>query len=163
MGIWARRISAARYNLALEQKFQADRCHNIDRIMRLPGTLNIPDERKKKKGREIALACVVKFDESVSYSLTFFQQAPLPRGDQSAQLGRPGEAVDTVQISGNLPRVTDLSELDQWNIPERVKLIIGQGHHPDETKVGDNSRSAWLSMPCAACYDVAYPMKSYSR
>jgi hypothetical protein len=136
--------SAARYNLALEQKFEADRCHNIDRIMRLPGTLNIPDERKRKKGREIALARVVEFDESASYPLASFQQAPLPRGDQSAQLGRPGETVETVKISGNVPRITDLSDLDQWNVPERVKVIIGQGHHPDEPKSNDNSRSAWL-------------------
>ena len=43
---------AARYNLALERAFQADHCHNVDRIMRLPGTVNIPDERKARKGRK---------------------------------------------------------------------------------------------------------------
>ena len=130
--------------------------------MRLPGTLNIPDERKRKKGRETALARVVQFDESISYPLASFQQAPLPRGDQSAQLGQPGVPVETVKISGNVPRITDLSELDQWNVPERVKVIIGQGHLPDEPKSSDNSRSAWLfDAGCAVCYDAVYPMKLF--
>lgn len=40
---------AKRYNQQLEVLFGADNCHNIDRIMRLPGTVNIPDERKAKK------------------------------------------------------------------------------------------------------------------
>jgi hypothetical protein len=30
------------YNIQLEKVFQADHCHNVDRIMRLPGTINLP-------------------------------------------------------------------------------------------------------------------------
>lgn len=43
-------------NKRLEGFFGADHCHNIDRIMRLPGTVNVPDEKKRTKGREPALA-----------------------------------------------------------------------------------------------------------
>ena len=30
------------------------------------------------------------------------------------------------------------------SVSDRVKIIIAQGRHPDETKPEDNSRSAWL-------------------
>ena len=136
--------NAALYNITLERAFQGDNCHNIDRIMRLPGTVNIPDERKRLKGRRAALAYVVDFHDSRRYQLSEFAPATPARSDQSAALGRPGQASNTVRISGNLRRITDLSELDEWGVAERVKVILAQGRHPDEPKVHDNSRSAWL-------------------
>jgi hypothetical protein len=135
---------AALYNVALEQIFQGDNCHNIDRIMRLPGTVNIPDERKRVKGRRPALASVVQFDEANRYQLTSFKPATPARSDQSAALGRPGQSSNSVQIGGNLRRIVEIAELDEWGVPDRVKVIIGQGKHPDEPKLNDNSRSAWL-------------------
>src|SRR5205814_7166683 len=39
-----------RYNQQLEIVFGGDSCSNIDRIMRLPYTVNIPDEKKRRKG-----------------------------------------------------------------------------------------------------------------
>ncbi|MBR0940245.1 hypothetical protein [Bradyrhizobium liaoningense] len=138
--------SAALYNVALEQAFQGDNCHNIDRIMRLPGTINIPDERKRLKGRRPALARVVTFDTSRAYPLTAFTPAAPTRSDQSAALGRPGQSNNSVKIGGNVRRIVESSELDEWGVPDRVKIIIGQGKHPDEPKPDDNSRSAWLSI-----------------
>lgn len=38
-------------NRALARAFGGDNCHNLDRLMRLPGTLNLPTESKLKKGR----------------------------------------------------------------------------------------------------------------
>lgn len=51
--------NAKRYNQRLELQFGGDNCHNIDRIARLPGSINIPDEKKRKKGRKPALASVI--------------------------------------------------------------------------------------------------------
>jgi hypothetical protein len=132
---------AKRYNVQLELRFGADNCHNIDRIMRLPNTMNIPDARKIKKGRVPTLAVCVQFDD-VAYPLSAFIAA------QSVQ--RQGETIfdsnasQIVTISGNIDRIDSTDELDEWGVEERIKVIMGQGKHPDEPKKGDNSRSAWL-------------------
>lgn len=51
---------AERYNRWLEMVFGADACHDVSRIMRLPGTINIPNVKKAKAGRRPALARVVE-------------------------------------------------------------------------------------------------------
>jgi len=130
-----------RYNQQLEIMFGADNCHNIDRIMRLPGSINIPDIRKLKKGRVPALAEVIIFND-YSYPISDFTVAPTVQ--MADDIGFASGAAPLVKISNNVDRVLDLSELDQWSVPDRVKVIIAQGMHPDEKKQGDDSRSAWL-------------------
>ena len=131
---------AKRYNQQLELLFGADNCHNVDRIMRLPGTVNIPDARKRKKGRKRELAKVIEF-EPYSYDIDDFTKAA------TVQIkGEKGfSGTDTsVNITGNIEKITDLEELNEWNVPDRIKVIIAQGRDPDNPKDGDNSRSAWL-------------------
>ena len=130
---------AKRYNQQLELLFGADNCHNIDRIMRLPGTINIPDLRKQKKGRSAELARVILFDETRVYPITAFTPAP------STQLGNNGGFSGAGGAEpGNVARLASVDELDEWSVPDRVKVIIVQGRHPDQPKEGDNSRSAWV-------------------
>jgi hypothetical protein len=45
-----------RYNRQIEINLGGDACHNLDRIARLAGSVNIPTETKLKKGRTAALA-----------------------------------------------------------------------------------------------------------
>ncbi|WFU64841.1 VapE domain-containing protein [Bradyrhizobium brasilense] len=125
---------AKRWNQQLEFQFGGDNCHNIDRIMRLPGTINIPDAKKRAKGRATELARLVEYNE-VAYPLSMFAQAP------AAPLAA---AAPAVELSGNVERLADINELDKWNVSDRVKVICVQGRHPDEPKEGDNSRSAWV-------------------
>lgn len=63
------------YNIEIAMLMQADACHNIDRIMRLPGTVNLPNERKRKKGRKVAIARVVEADWGRTYPLSKFTAA----------------------------------------------------------------------------------------
>lgn len=131
------------WNLQLEIVFGADHCHNVDRIMRLPGTVNLPDRRKREKGRVPALAALVEFHDQRLYRLEQFTQAPMVQtgGDQGF-----GPAAGTVQVSGNVARLQDLDELGEWGVPDRVRALIAQGHLRDVEgpKQGDDSRSEWL-------------------
>ena len=46
-------------NRRIAQHLGGDNCHNIDRLMRLPGTLNYPNAKKTATGRTISLAKVI--------------------------------------------------------------------------------------------------------
>ncbi len=48
-------------NVVLGKDLGGDKTHNIDRILRLPGTINVPDAKKKKKGRVLAVARIVSW------------------------------------------------------------------------------------------------------
>lgn len=63
------------HNLHIERILGADNCHNVDRVMRLPGSINVPDAKKLKKGRTAALAEVVEFHENRIYSIDLFPKA----------------------------------------------------------------------------------------
>jgi Virulence-associated protein E len=71
------------YNITLERQLQGDKCHNIDRLMRSPGTINCPDERKRKKGRQYASASIVS-QRQTQYTLADFIKAPPLRTDNAA-------------------------------------------------------------------------------
>jgi chloramphenicol 3-O-phosphotransferase len=141
-GDLVRAEDAKRYNQQLELLFGADACHNIDRIMRLPGTINIPNAVKKKKGRKAVLATLVQWEADNVYALDRFTPAP-----QVQMVGETGFGGAPVQVGGNIDRYS-IDDLDKWNIPDRLKVIIVQGNHPEEKKEGDNSRSSWLFDVC---------------
>lgn len=46
-------------NATLAAKLGGDNCHNIDRIMRLPGTINVPNQKKRDRGRTERLAYLI--------------------------------------------------------------------------------------------------------
>ncbi len=103
------------YNKQLEIMFKADSCHNIDRIMRLPGTINIPNKVKIAKGRKEALAKIMWFNDVV-YPLSTFSKA-----------ASVGPAPDTTVELGNVPDDVDLDEL---GISDSLKGLIRTGVDP---------------------------------
>lgn len=103
------------YNKQLEIMFKADSCHNIDRVMRLPGTINIPNKAKIAKGRKEALAKLIWFNDVV-YPLAAFSKA-----------ASVGPAPDTTVELGNVPDSVDLDEL---GISESLKGLIRTGVDP---------------------------------
>lgn len=56
-------------NKMLERKYGGDRCHNVDRIMRLPGTVNLPTRAKREAGR-VPTSAKIAFERQVRYRLT---------------------------------------------------------------------------------------------
>lgn len=136
-------IELEAYNRQLEKVFQGDHCHNIDRIMRLPGTINIPTNKKRKKGRTAVLAKLVDFNE-LEYSLSDFTPAVrVQSGSDSALTGeRP-----CISITGNVPDI-GTEELADWarennkNISDHCLALIATGQDPlDPSKYPSRSEA----------------------
>ena len=68
---------AEELNKRIADLLGGDSCHNADRLMRLPGTLNVPDARKEAKGRVIAAAYLVReiTDFGRTYDIATIEQA----------------------------------------------------------------------------------------
>lgn len=120
---------AKRYNQHLEIVFGADNCHNVDRIMRLPGTLNRPNKKKREKGRKIALAKLVEWHRDRVYSLDKFQQAPeVQRGNES------GFKPKLTQVSGNIEPFSSVDDPRLAALSDQCKVVIVQGHDPEDPR-----------------------------
>lgn len=156
-GLVAKAQELELYNIALERALQGDNCHNIDRILRLPGTLNIPDRRKIKKGRTVTLAELVEFNQLV-YPMSDF--VPAVRV-QAKNAGLTTSGAPKVKISGNVPQV-GVEELQTWAAENNAKIsdhtyaVIATGSDPlDPNKYG--SRSEALFAVCCALVRANVP------
>lgn len=144
-GTEAMAIEAESYSVQLELLLGGDRCSNCDRIMRIPGTINIPNEVKKRKGRVAALASIVEWI-GTKYPLTAFTKAPT----KIQQVSTPGMEQlpgggEKVKISGNLtPIYIDDLPKKGIQIPDHTKVLIVQGHDPDNlAKYPSRSEALW--------------------
>lgn len=131
-------IASAEECLAVENRnrwlgakfLAADNTQNIDRVLRLPGSVNYPDARKKKKGRKAAQAYVVEelTDWRRTYRLEDIPAYELPP--------RP-PAMPAPNLDGVLPQALDaLDALEQWHVPQRTRDLIanGKGNYPSRSE-----------------------------
>jgi len=132
---------AKRWNKQLELILGGDNCHNVDRIMRLPGSVNRPDPKKRKKGRVDVRAEVIEFNGS-QHDLAKFTKAPVVQGGEAT-----GFAGNTVKISGNLGRISSVDDLPK-GVSDQAKVCIVQGFDPDNPEKFGQSRSEWLFFVC---------------
>ena len=148
----ARWGDAEAYNIQLGLLLGGDNTFNCDRIMRLPGSVNLPNEKKRKAGRVTSIASVT-WAEDTAYPLGEFTAAP--RVQQSAGLNGAPSGSGAVRLSGNLATVLidDLPE----RVTLRTRMLIVQGDDPDEpTKYGSRSEVVWAvccEMIRAGCDD----------
>lgn len=138
------------YNRQLEVLLDGDHCFNIDRILRLPGTVNVPDAKKLKKGRIAALASVLNW-EDLKYPLASFTKAP-SRIQGSIILGSeqlPGGG-EKVKIGGNIEPIY-VEDLPKKNvhIKDDIKVLIVQGLDPDNPRRFPSRSEALWAVTCA--------------
>jgi len=100
-------------NYYIEFALQADSCRNIERVMRIPSTINVPTKKKAKKGRFPQLARLIEFDESRTYDLNQFKSKSLSRSVGS-------QAKFVVPESGGSG--FGVSELEAWAATAGVTL-----------------------------------------
>jgi hypothetical protein len=74
-------------NVKLERLLGGDNCHNIDRIMRVPGTVNLPNAKKKKKGRKPIRASIIERAWDRLYDMKDFEVLPMLPAKAAKWLG----------------------------------------------------------------------------
>ena len=125
-----RAIDVERRNWQFELDFKTeDHCRDVSRVLRLPGTLNRPDQKKIDKGRSISLAKIHDVTGD-SYPYEGFPATPfVPKKTKSST------AID-IQVT---------EDIDELKIPDQLKVIIVQGDDPDDSSrfKGDRSLALW--------------------
>lgn len=113
------------YNRGLEKKFGGDHCHNINRIMRLPGTINLPDQNKRDKGRMRVLATIVRADWEALHDLSKF-----------TPVTAPPEVVRLDDKRASFPRE---------ELPAACQRLVKHGYDPtgEHDYKGDRSRAVY--------------------
>jgi Virulence-associated protein E len=117
----------------------ADHCYNIERIMRLPGTLNVPDAKKVKSGRTTALAYIVEFfaDDAHRYTINSFDHLPpAPSSVTSSPTNSPSTHPQPPPAAFQLT-LDALSPTERAAIPEEIQQLIVYG----DTQANYPSRS----------------------
>jgi len=115
-GSLSRAEDAKMYNVQLEVLYGGDNCHNVDRIMRVPGTMNRPNKKKLAKGRKEVMASLLYFDPEVVYDVSTFTAAQPVQPVASPTSTGLNRKVVMPQISGNVARLDSVEDL-----PEAVK------------------------------------------
>ncbi|WP_181703313.1 VapE domain-containing protein [Chthonobacter albigriseus] len=114
-----------RCNRALEQALGADHCHNVDRILRLPGTINVPNAKKRAAGRVAVPARVVEANWDLRYDLADFKEASPPTAAAATS------SVEVVPIGPeDLPGALTAYE----------KVLIATGDDPVRPRGSENAR-----------------------
>lgn len=122
-GDLAKAEDAALYNLGIERAVGGDACHDVSRIMRLPGSVNRPDAKKAKKGRVPALAQVVEWNAERVYPLTTFTKAA-PSAQVNADAPAPKVNADSVRT---LQHPDELGA----GVSDLAKVVIVNGEDPN--------------------------------
>ncbi|MGX1259347.1 VapE domain-containing protein [Sinorhizobium fredii] len=122
-------VSVENINMSIAKLLGGDSCHNRDRIMRLAGTVNIPNAKKKANGRKPMLARIVKSDWSLCYSLNDF-----PQGDGPEPAGPKGT------VAQHAPMVpVGLDALPPSVLPS-TRRFIEAGDDPERPRSGNSPR-----------------------
>lgn len=135
-----------RYSRQLELLLGGDNCFNLDRLMRLPGTINVPDAKKRAKGRVMVTSGIVRADYGQRYLIGSFT----PAVDNAIETGSGGSTYrPLVRVSGNIADV-GTEELQTWaqnhgkEIKDSTLAIIAHGNRPEEIGESFASRSEAL-------------------
>lgn len=129
-----------RYNRQLELLLGGDNCFDVSRIARLPGSINWPDQKKRDKGRTPEKAVIVEWHEDRVYSIEQFNKSDPLKPLTSVMSSN----LDTESVK----RLETVDELGD-NVSAYVKMLIVQGHDPDDpNKFPSRSEAVWF-VTCA--------------
>ncbi|MBL8308018.1 MAG: hypothetical protein JNM33_15105 [Rubrivivax sp.] len=146
----AKAEDAERWNRALERVFGADHCHDCSRVLRLPGTKNLPNKKKRAAGRAVTDAEVYDWPEGAdAYPLSAFAvKLPPPKGASgTATASRKASKGAALAVGASV----GVDELRAWaaangrTIPDAALAMVATGADPidPDRHAGDRSRAVY--------------------
>ena len=124
---------------------------DISRLLRLPGTINHPDERKRSRGRVTAPTRLLSATGELHGREAFGQVARAPRA-----------SVTDAEAIACLPLIEEVADIDtlvgRYGLSDRVREIIVDGRAEGETKPHDDSRDKWLFDGCCQMVRAGVPV-----
>lgn len=130
-------------NRALTARFDGDaQAHNLDRIARLPGTLNIPNTAKRKKGRVEVPASVLSMS-SLAYSPAEVAEwcPPAPK----SEIGIPASGSKEAPEGMELDAPASVSRAIAWLHREAPEAEMGNGSDQTTYQVAAKMRDFGIS------------------
>jgi len=123
-------------NAALAKRSGADDVQNADRWLRVPGTLNVLDAKKREAGRIEARAKLMPGSSGAARARQdFLKVLGSPQAGSPKPHGAPAVTPGSVAPidAGLVPRkLASLDELDQWKVPKLCRDVIAHGYDPED-------------------------------
>lgn len=123
-------------NRQVRDYFEADACWNIDRLMRVPGSVNWPDKKKQMRGRVPALARIIAEDDGTVHDPAELAAAFPP------EKGAEGGAAQAHAL--NLPPEIAPVDPDSLGLSALDPLRLALQHPPGHDRSGDGIAAARL-------------------
>lgn len=115
---------------------------NANRVLRLPGTVNLPNAKKRKCGRVARASSIVELHPERRYSLADFRPVPIKTNGKT--LPAPGGGAAPA-ARDDVTRLDNPDALERWSVPPWARAVIVEGNDPTDLKRwgGDRSRAVY--------------------
>lgn len=164
-------------NRSIASHWGGDNCHNIERLLRLPGTVNYPNQKKLERGCTETLSHVLSQDLKVTYTLdeletAWPQVAAKPKPSPKVEIAVPRKL--TLLESADLRRgsIATLSTMlddpnKHFRVPDRSSWAYGIACQMVDDGYGDEEILGVLLNPsnagCAHISDQSDPNRAATR
>lgn len=135
----AKAADVKRITEQLASEFDGDVCSSVDHLMRLPGTINWPNEKKRARGRLPRLATMLQYEPARSYPLAAFKKG------SPAAVSEIGFKLDSTSLKHS--KLVGIDELPD-SVPGWCKVLIIHGQDPDSPNKYASRSEALFAVVC---------------
>lgn len=126
---------------ALAQRLDGDSVHNVDRILRLPGTMNLPNAKKRDNGRVPSLAKLMAWEKAAApEDVSAFCQPIAPPANNSPDADAETALVQARLEASDYREAANYADLDA-DLRRRFKNLLAS--RPKVAALWQGDRSAF--------------------